>query len=56
MLDWLATAEPSLERIVTGNATVNQHMIAINEALGDEVLDPQPRNYELTVSGALGSA
>ena len=32
MLDWLATAEPQLERIVTGNAAVNQHMIAINEA------------------------
>ncbi len=34
MLDLLATAEPQLERIVTWNAQANEHMIAVNEALG----------------------
>jgi RimJ/RimL family protein N-acetyltransferase len=34
MLDLLATAEPGLDRIHTGNADGNRHMIAINEALG----------------------
>ncbi|HWG02898.1 MAG TPA: hypothetical protein VG164_13755 [Trebonia sp.] len=28
MLDWLATEEPALARIETGNAAVNNHMIA----------------------------
>jgi GNAT superfamily N-acetyltransferase len=56
MLDWLATAEPAMARIETGNAAVNQHMIAINEALGYELLDPQIRIYELAVADALGPA
>jgi GNAT superfamily N-acetyltransferase len=56
MLDWLATAEPALERIVTGNAAVNQHMIAINEALGYELLEPQVRTYELAVADVPGAA
>jgi RimJ/RimL family protein N-acetyltransferase len=34
MMRWLAEAEPKLERIGTGNADSNRHMIAINEALG----------------------
>ncbi len=34
MLDWLAETEPRLEHIETWNAGANQHMIAINEALG----------------------
>ncbi len=54
MLDWLAEAEPKLARIVTGNAAVNQHMIAINETLGYELLDPQARHFEITVAAALG--
>jgi GNAT superfamily N-acetyltransferase len=54
MVDWLATAEPALERIVTWNAAENQHMIAINEALGYELLDPQSRSYDLAVADALG--
>src|SRR3984957_5103168 len=40
MLDWLAEAQPGIERIDTGNAAVNQHMIAINEELGFELLEP----------------
>jgi GNAT superfamily N-acetyltransferase len=53
MLDWLATAEPAMARIVTWNAAVNRYMIAINEALGYELLDPQERFYELAVTDAL---
>lgn len=53
MMDWLAEAEPALERIVTGNAAVNRHMIAINESLGYELLGPQAQNYELSVADAL---
>ena len=54
MLEWLATAEPALDRIVTGNAAVNQHMIAINEQLGYELLPPLAQSYELPVADALG--
>jgi GNAT superfamily N-acetyltransferase len=36
---WLREREPRLERIITWNATSNTHMIAINEAMGFEVLD-----------------
>jgi GNAT superfamily N-acetyltransferase len=52
MLEWLAAAEPQLERIVTGNAAVNQHMIAINEELGYELLEPLGQSYELPVASA----
>jgi GNAT superfamily N-acetyltransferase len=34
MMELLATTEPQLERITTWNAEVNEHMIAINEAIG----------------------
>jgi GNAT superfamily N-acetyltransferase len=39
MRELLAEREPQLERMVTGNADSNKHMIAINEALGYQVLD-----------------
>jgi len=54
MLDWLAVEEPALERIMTGNAAVNQYMIAINEELGYELLPPLAQSYELPVADALG--
>jgi RimJ/RimL family protein N-acetyltransferase len=54
MLDWLAVTEPALERIVTGNAAGNQHMIAINEELGYELLNPPAQSYELPLAGTLG--
>lgn len=54
MLDWLAVTEPALERIVTGNAAINHHMIAINEELGYELLSPPTQSYELPVADALG--
>jgi GNAT superfamily N-acetyltransferase len=53
MLDWLAAAEPALERIVTGNAAVNRYMIAINEDLGYELLSPSVQGYELPVAAVL---
>ncbi|HEY2575472.1 MAG TPA: GNAT family N-acetyltransferase [Streptosporangiaceae bacterium] len=49
MLELLATAEPDLRRIFTGNADGNQHMIAINAELGYHVLDEQ-QSWELDVS------
>ncbi|HEY7429388.1 MAG TPA: GNAT family N-acetyltransferase [Streptosporangiaceae bacterium] len=39
MLDLLAAREPQLRHIITGNADSNEHMVAINEALGFEPLD-----------------
>jgi RimJ/RimL family protein N-acetyltransferase len=50
MLEWLAEAEPGVQRISTSNATANEHMIAVNEALGYEVLKPGYRFYELAVT------
>jgi GNAT superfamily N-acetyltransferase len=37
-LEFLAASEPSVRRVVTGNASVNEPMIAINEMLGFEVV------------------
>jgi GNAT superfamily N-acetyltransferase len=37
-LEFLAASEPSIKRVVTGNAGVNAPMIAINEMLGFEVI------------------
>jgi GNAT superfamily N-acetyltransferase len=34
MMDLLATTEPQLERIETWNAQSNEHMVAVNDALG----------------------
>jgi len=52
MLDWLAVAEPGIERIVTYNAASNDHMVAINEQLGYELLEPLEQSYELPVANA----
>ncbi|MBV9381822.1 MAG: GNAT family N-acetyltransferase [Streptosporangiaceae bacterium] len=49
MLEWLATAEPQMQRIVTGNSATNKHMIAINETLGFELLGPATTSWELRV-------
>jgi GNAT superfamily N-acetyltransferase len=53
MLEWLATAEPGLRRIETGNAATNQHMIAINEELGFTV-HGLAQHFELPVAALLG--
>jgi GNAT superfamily N-acetyltransferase len=50
MLDLLATAEPQLEWIATGNAAENAHMIAVNEQLGYEVVAPGWNFYEIPVA------
>jgi GNAT superfamily N-acetyltransferase len=50
MLSLLASAEPQLERIATGNAASNQHMIAVNEQLGYRVVGPCWRFYEMPVA------
>jgi GNAT superfamily N-acetyltransferase len=55
MTEWLVAAEPALRRIVTWNAALNAHMIAINETLGYELLDPQTRSFEVPVAGILGA-
>ncbi len=52
MLGWLATAEPQIERIVTGNAESNEHMIAVNETLGYEVYGPGSQFCEMPVAAA----
>lgn len=50
MLERLASAEPDLRQIVTWNAAVNSHMIAINERLGFEPLRPWVQDYEIGVA------
>jgi GNAT superfamily N-acetyltransferase len=50
MLELLASAEPRLEWIVTGNAASNEYMIAVNERLGYKVVEPGWRFYEMPVA------
>jgi GNAT superfamily N-acetyltransferase len=52
MIDWIAEAEPAVERIETGNASANAHMIAVNDALGFELMEPAFHNLELDVAKA----
>jgi GNAT superfamily N-acetyltransferase len=47
MAEWLAGAEPALERIGTGNSPTNQYMIAVNETLGYELVEPGATFYQL---------
>jgi GNAT superfamily N-acetyltransferase len=49
MLEWLAEAEPKLERISTGNAATNSYMISVNETLGYELAGPGWQSYYLQV-------
>jgi hypothetical protein len=53
MMEWLTTAEPQVERVVTGNATSNQHMITVNETLGYEPYPPGWQFCEIPVTSAL---
>jgi GNAT superfamily N-acetyltransferase len=50
MLRWLAETEPKLERVETGNADSNRHMIAINEALGYQLADPGWQHFTALVT------
>jgi GNAT superfamily N-acetyltransferase len=52
MLAWLATAEPQVTVILTGNDSGNEHMIAINAQLGYEVLG-RHLSWEMPVERAL---
>ncbi|GGT13967.1 GNAT family N-acetyltransferase [Nonomuraea spiralis] len=45
---WLREREPHLEQVITWNATSNAHMLAINEAMGFELLD-EWNEWRLTV-------
>jgi GNAT superfamily N-acetyltransferase len=54
MLELLASAEPRLQWIQTGNAAANEHMIAVNEQLGYKVVEPGWRFYEMPVASILG--
>jgi GNAT superfamily N-acetyltransferase/RimJ/RimL family protein N-acetyltransferase len=56
MLERLADAEPQIQRILTGNAGGNQHMIAINEALGYRILGQPARGWELPVTDVLAGS
>jgi GNAT superfamily N-acetyltransferase len=51
MLDLLATHEPGIRHILTGNGASNQHMIAINEQLG-YIVTSVYRNWELNLAAA----
>lgn len=50
MLEWVAAAEPGLRMIQTGNADGNAHMIAINDQLGYELLQPGWQFYTIDVA------
>jgi hypothetical protein len=54
MLEQLASCEPQLSRIITDNTDTNQHMIAINAALGYQVMDCWV-TWELAVADAAAS-
>ncbi len=51
MLELLAVREPQISRVITGNTDTNEHMIAINAALGFQVLD-QWVSWDLEVADA----
>jgi GNAT superfamily N-acetyltransferase len=53
MLEWLAETEPAIERIETGNASANDHMIAVNDTLGFAVDPPDFHTVELGVADVL---
>lgn len=54
MLEWLAETEPAIELIETGNASANDHMIAVNDTLGFAVDPPEFHTVELAVADVLG--
>ena len=54
MMELLATTEPQLERIVTWNGQSNEHMIAVNEAMGYTVSGPPATGFRLDVAAVPG--
>jgi GNAT superfamily N-acetyltransferase len=55
MMELLATTEPQLERISTWNAQSNEHMIAVNEALGYTVFGQPTTGFRFDVTAVSGS-
>jgi GNAT superfamily N-acetyltransferase len=55
MLDLLAQAEPGLERIATDNAESNDHMIAVNEAIGYRTSGPPFTRWKFDLPPGSGS-
>ena len=55
MMELLATTEPQLERISTWNAETNEHMIAVNEAIGYTVWGQPVTGSRLDVAAVPGS-
>jgi hypothetical protein len=54
MMELLATTEPQLERISTWNAENNEHMIAINEAIGYALWGQPVTDLRLDVAAVTG--
>jgi GNAT superfamily N-acetyltransferase len=54
MVEWLRSAEPTLERIQTWNAESNRYMIAVNEALGYTILGQPANAWRLAVRAVVG--
>jgi GNAT superfamily N-acetyltransferase len=54
MMELLATTEPQLERIMTWNGQSNEHMIAVNEAMGYTVFGPPATGFRLDVAAVPG--
>ena len=54
MMELLATTEPQLERIMTWNGQSNEHMIAVNEAMGYTVSGPPATGFRLDVAAVPG--
>ena len=54
MMELLATTEPQLERIMTSNGQSNEHMIAVNEAMGYTVYGPPATGFRLDVAAVPG--
>jgi len=54
MMEQLATTEPQLERIMTWNGQSNEHMIAVNEAMGYTVSGPPATGFRLDVAAVPG--
>lgn len=55
MLDRLAEAEPQVRQVFTENSETNEHMIAINEALGYRVVGGPLRSWELKAADVVAA-
>jgi GNAT superfamily N-acetyltransferase len=51
MLEWLAALEPQVRQVMTFNAVLNEHMVAVNAELGHRVTE-HFQSFELDVAAA----